>query len=241
VGIRELVVIATNATMTKELTKDIIQWDIKSWSKALSYWEQRIDWNKIDNGLELGGREGGLSLWLALKGKKTVCSDLKEVQNTAEQLHLRYKITSLIKYQDIDATNIPYENYFDIIVFKSIIGGIGSNDNYNIQQKAFNEIYKALKPGGKLLFAENLIASPFHQRLRKRFVKWGSSWRYVSINEMKEFLKDFSTYDIKTTGVLGTFGRNERQRNLLSTIDELILNNVCPDTWKYISYGIAEK
>jgi SAM-dependent methyltransferase len=227
--------------MTKELTKDIIQWDIKSWSKALSYWDNKIDWGKIENGLELGGREGGLSLWLALKGKTIVCSDLNDVQKTAEQLHIRQNVSSLIKYQDIDATNIPYENYFDIIVFKSIIGGIGRNDNYKIQQKVFKEIYKALKPGGKLLFAENLIASAFHQRLRKRFVNWGSSWRYVSIKEMNEFLKDFSCCDIKSTGVLGTFGRNESQRNLLSTIDELILNKICPDNWKYIIYGIAEK
>jgi len=227
--------------MTKELMKDIIQWDIKSWSRALSYWDSKIDWDKIKNGLELGANKGGLSLWLALKGKTTVCSDLKEVKNTAEQLHLRYKVTSLIKYQDIDATNIPYENYFDIIVFKSIIGGIGRNDNFEIQQKVFKEIYKALKPGGKLLFAENLIASPFHQLLRKKFVKWGSSWRYVSMNEMKEFLKDFTNCDIKTTGVLGTFGRNEIQRYVLAIIDELILNKVCPDSWKYICYGIAEK
>ena len=227
--------------MTKKLTKDIIHWDIKSWSKALSYWDSNIEWDKIQNGLELGGREGGLSLWLALKGKTTVCSDLKDVKNTAEQLHLRHDVSSFIKYQDIDATNIPYENYFDIIVFKSIIGGIGSNDNYEIQQKVFKEIYKALKPGGKLLFAENLSASPFHQRLRKRFVNWGSSWRYVSVKEMKEFLKDFSSYQIMTNGVIGTFGRNESQRNLLSTIDELILNKVCPENWKYIGYGIAEK
>ena len=227
--------------MTKKLTKDIIQWDIKSWSKALSYWDSNIEWDKIQNGLELGGREGGLSLWLALKGKTTVCSDLKDVKNTAEQLHLRHDVSSFIKYQDIDATNIPYENYFDIIVFKSIIGGIGSNDNYEIQQKVFKEIYKALKPGGKLLFAENLSASPFHQQLRKRFVNWGSSWRYVSVKEMKEFLKDFSSYQIMTNGVIGTFGRNESQRNLLSTIDELILNKVCPENWKYIGYGIAEK
>lgn len=227
--------------MTKKLTKDIIQWDVKSWSKALSYWDSNIEWDKVQNALELGGREGGLSLWLALKGKTTVCSDLKDVKNTAEHLHLRHNISSLIKYQDIDATNIPYENNFDVIVFKSIIGGIGRNDNYEIQQKVFKEIYKALKPGGKLLFAENLIASSFHQRMRKRFVNWGSTWRYVSIKEMEEFLKDFSSYKINTTGILGTFGRNERQQNLLSTIDELILNKVCPNNWKYISYGVAEK
>ncbi len=227
--------------MTDELTKDIIQWDIKSWSEALDYWDSKIDWNKIQNGLELGGRQGGLSLWLALKGKQTVCSDLKDAKNIAEQLHLRHNVSTLVKYQDIDATNIPYENYFDIIVFKSIIGGIGRNNNYEIQKKVFREIYKALKPGGKLLFAENLIASSFHQLLRKRFVNWGSSWRYVSIIEMEEFLNEFSSYDIQTTGVLGTFGRNENQRNALSAIDKIILNKVCPDNWKYIAYGIAEK
>lgn len=227
--------------MTQKRTKDIMQWDVKSWSKALSYWESNIVWDKVQNGLELGGREGGLSLWLALKGKTVVCSDLKNVKETAQQLHLQYNISSHITYQDIDATDIPYENYFDIIVFKSIIGGIGRNDNYDIQQKVFNEIYKALKPGGKLLFAENLKASSFHQRVRKRFVNWGSSWRYVSINEMREFLKDFSNCEIKTTGILGTFGRNERQRILLSSMDKLILNKICPENWKYICYGIAEK
>ncbi len=227
--------------MTKELTKDIIQWDIKAWSKALSYWDSKIEWEKINSGLELGGSKGGLSLWLALKSKPTICSDLKDVKDTAEPLHLRYNVSSLIQYQDIDATDIPYENQFDIIVFKSIIGGIGRNDNFEIQKKVFKEIHKALKPGGKLLFAENLIASPLHQLFRKRFVNWGSSWRYVSVNEIKELLSDFSSCEIKTTGVLGTFGRNEGQRNFLSSIDELILNRVCPDNWKYISYGIAEK
>ncbi len=223
------------------MIKDIIQWDIKSWSKALTYWDNNIEWDKVQNALELGGREGGLSLWLALKGINTICSDLKDVKNTAESLHARYKVSSLIKYEDIDATNIPYKNHFDIIVFKSIIGGIGRNDHYEVQQRVFKQIYQALKPGGKLLFAENLIASPFHQRLRNKFVNWGSSWRYVSIKEMKEFLKEFSTYSILTTGVLGTFGRNESQRNFLSRVDHIILNKVCPDSWKYVAYGIAEK
>lgn len=227
--------------MTKELTKDIIQWDVKSWSKALSYWDSKVEWNKIQHSLELGGREGGLSLWLALKGKSVVCSDLKDVQKTAEQLHKRHHVSTWITYQDIDATNIPYEEYFDLIVFKSIIGGIGRNDNYKNQHKVFKEIYKALKPGGKLLFAENLAASAVHRRLRKRFVQWGSSWRYVSLDEMKEFLSNFSYYDIKTTGLLGTFGRTERQRNVLSAVDDLVLNKICPDRWKYICYGIAEK
>ena len=136
--------------MTKELVKDIIQWDIRSWSKVLTYWDKNIDWDKVHNGLELGGREGGLSLWLALKGKEVICSDLRNVENTARQLHLKYKTTSLIKYQGIDATNIPYEDHFCIIVFKSIIGGVGAHNNIEAQKKAFSEIHKALKPAGSL-------------------------------------------------------------------------------------------
>lgn len=227
--------------MNKELTKDIIQWDLKSWSKALRYWEDTTDWSLVKNGLELGGREGGLSLWLSLKGIDTICSDLTNVKETAEKLHLKYNVNSRITYQDIDAANIPYENHFDVIVFKSIIGGIGSNDRKEIQQQVFEEIHKALKPGGKLLFAENLIASPLHQWLRKRFVNWGSRWRYVSLDEMKTFLRGYSSYEIRTTGVLGAFGRNENQRKFLSTIDTLLLNHICPDNWKYIVYGFATK
>lgn len=230
-----------NRKMANDLTKDIIQWDVRSWSKALAYWDKNIDWDNVENALELGGREGGLSLWMALKGKTIVCSDLDNVKATAQPLHVRYKVNDLVTYQDIDATNIPYENHFDIIVFKSIIGGIGRNDNSQIQEKVFKEVYKALKPGGKLLFAENLIASPFHQRLRRKFVKWGSEWRYVSLDEMKGFLSDFSAVEINTTGVMATFGRSEFQRNTFSKFDELILNKISPNNWKYITYGIAEK
>jgi hypothetical protein len=78
--------------MEKQVTKDSIQWDIKSWSKALEYWYTKLDWDKINCSLELGGREGGLSIWLALKGKKTLCSDIKEVKNTTEQLHILYSV-----------------------------------------------------------------------------------------------------------------------------------------------------
>lgn len=227
--------------MNRQTEKDIIQWDIKSWSKALHHWEKRIDFSQIHTGLELGGREGGLSLWLALHGVATVCSDLSGVKQTAEPLHQRYGVSELIRYEDIDATHIPYENHFDVIVFKSIIGGIGRGNNSAAQANVFRQIHKALKPGGKLLFAENLVASPLHRQLRKRFVNWGSTWRYVTLSEMELFLQDFKTVDIHSSGVLGAFGRTEGQRNMLSLPDRLLFNHVCPDSWKYIAYGIATK
>jgi SAM-dependent methyltransferase len=227
--------------LDKKKIKDILQWDICSWSKALYFWEEKMDWSEAMVGLELGGREGGLSLWLADNGVKVICSDLENVKLTAEPIHLAHKVSNKISYQDIDATNIPYENHFDVIVFKSIIGGIGSGNNYEKQVTVFKQIYKALKPGGKLLFAENLVASPFHQKLRQRFVNWGQSWRYISITEMENFLNDFKKKDINSTGVFATFGRNETQRNFLAKMDKMIFNYICPKNWKYIVYGVAEK
>jgi hypothetical protein len=92
-----------------------------------------------------------------------------------------------------------------------------------------------------LLFAENLIASPLHQFLRKKFVKWGDTWRYVSMDELKEFTKEFRDVEIHATGFASAFGRSESQRNGFSIIDKMICNSVVPDNWKYIAYGAAKK
>lgn len=227
--------------MSPDLSTDIIQWDIATWSRALNYWEHAVDWSSVGNALEPGARNGGLSLWLALKGKQVVCSDRGDVRATAEPLHKKYNVTSLVKYEDIDATSIPYENHFDVIVFKSVIGGIGYGNNKVAQEKAFVEMHKALKPGGKLLFAENLAATKLHRRLRKRGAKWGAEWRYVTTKELEEFLSPFSSKKILATGFLSVFGRSETQRKFLAAIDQCFFNVLTPMSWKYMGYGVAVK
>lgn len=227
--------------MQKHFLEDIISWDIRSWSSALYYWEENVQWDNVQKCLELGARSGGLSLWLALKNKQVICSDVKNTRNNAGKLHKAYEVESLVSYQDIDATDIPYRDYFDLIIFKSIIGAIGANNNYSMQRKAFQEIHKALKKGGYLLFAENLVGSPLHMLLRKWFVPWGNYWRYITIAEIKDFLRDFFYYQTRTTGFLAAFGRNEAQRTTLSILDKKMFNKLCPDRWKYIGYGIAIK
>jgi SAM-dependent methyltransferase len=142
----------------------------------LEYWHKNINRNGILNCLALGEHNGGLSLWLALMGKQVICSDLENAEKQAMALHERYNVTDKVRYENIDATNIPYKDKFDIVIFKSMLGGIGKNNNMELQQKVICEIHKALKPGGKLLFAENLRASPLHEFLRKRFISWGRRW-----------------------------------------------------------------
>jgi 2-polyprenyl-3-methyl-5-hydroxy-6-metoxy-1,4-benzoquinol methylase len=227
--------------MTKELITDIIEWDIDNWSKAIDFWEENIDL-KTDTltCLELGGRRGGLSLWLAVNHNEVICSDLNSPQEHASELHEKYSCSEYIEYRSIDATDIPFKNKFDIVVFKSILGGVSGNGNDQLKKHTIDEIYKSLKPNGKLLFAENLEASFLHMYIRKIFVKWGSRWNYLKYKEIEEVFDSFDNLKYKTVGFLAAFGRTEKQRKLLSKFDRLF-NQLIPKRHRYIVFGIAEK
>jgi SAM-dependent methyltransferase len=229
--------------MERRLLQDIIQWDVRNWAKALLFWEKAVAWHRIPGPcLEIGAREGGLSLWLAQKGMKVICSDLERTEATASALHKKYGVGPRIQYLDIDATNIPFENHFGLVVFKSVLGALGYGGAKNRQTTAMNEIFKALKPGGKLLFAENLKATPVHAWLRRHVVGgYARSWRYVAIQEMESFLRPFSDCQLHTTGFVSLFGKTETQRDFLALVDQAILDKVVPKTWRYIAYGVATK
>jgi SAM-dependent methyltransferase len=217
---------------------DYLSWDSRCWSKSLHYWETHVPWNRIKNALELGANQGGLSLWLAQKGIQVICSDLSDSEKSAYPLHQKFGMEKLISYQDIDATRIPYESHFDLVVCKSVLGGIGRDNDFEKQKLATQEIYKALKPGGIFLFAENLSASALHQFMRRYFVKWGHSWRYPNMTELRTLTGEFSSVNIQSHGFFSAFGRTEKQRNLLSRADDLMMPLI-PENLRYVGYGIA--
>ena len=139
----------------------------------------------------------------------------------------------------LNALEIPYAEKFDVVFFKSILGSIGACDRKDKQVKAINEMHKAVKNNGELWFAENLTASPFHKYFRKKYIKWGNTWRYVTIEEMKEYLSVFSKVKYTTVGFLGCFGRTPIQKSLLGKLDRCIADKLVPQTWRYIIIGIA--
>jgi hypothetical protein len=132
-------------------------------------------------------------------------------------------------------------NYFDIIVFKSILGGIGRSGQIDLIQKTADEIFKALKPGGQLLFAENLKASVIHQFFRKRLTRWGGYWNYLDLNQIEMLFRKFNPLEYDTAGFLGTFGRTERQKIFLGKIDSLLVERLVSKKMRYIVFGVATK
>ncbi len=227
--------------MKKELIADIVEWDIENWSKALYFWSKNIDIkNKEYTCLELGGRRGGLSLWLALNANTVICSDLKSPIKEASLLHSKYSVQDRIKYMSVDATDFDFENKFDIVIFKSILGSISINGNDVLKEKVINMIFKSLKPNGKLLFAENLESSNLHKVVRKRFLDWGTKWNYLKYDEIEAIFSSFDNVKYETIGFFGAFGRSEKQRKILGKIDK-VFKLFIPNDKRYIVYGIAEK
>ncbi|MEE8452698.1 MAG: class I SAM-dependent methyltransferase [Thermoguttaceae bacterium] len=232
-----------NQLESNELSlRDCIEWDTTNWGRALEYWEENTSVVlEQAKALEVGARHGGLSLWLANKGVDVLCSDLDGPSDKAKESHKKYQTACPIEYDSINALDIPFETHFDIVLFKSVLGGVGSHDNKGNQARAIQQMHKALKNGGELWFAENLVASPIHRFIRNAFVPWGKSWRYVSIPEILGFMSVFSEVDYVTVGFLGAFGRNEFQRKILGKIDVAVIDKLAPEAWKYIIIGIAKK
>lgn len=222
---------------TSSQIRDILKWDYENWKHAIYYFDEHIDFESIDSCLEIGARSGGLSLWLALHGKTNiVCSDYVDNSLIASEMHRNYNVSAT--YKVIDATSINEKEKYDLICFKSVLGGIGCNDNKAAQYQAIQEMYSALKPGGVLVFAENLVGTSFHMYLRNHFRK--IDWRYLNLEELKDMTSIFSDVQFITYGFLGTLGRNEWQRYILSKLDTLI-NIVIPNKKKYIAFFICRK
>lgn len=167
--------------------KEIFEWDVPNWSKVLSFWCDFLP--PVDSNpkvLALGERNGGLTLWLALKGYRVIYSDIHIPLENAKLLHTRFGVEKQVEYKTIDVFRMPFDNNtFDVVMCKSTLGGLkfnysdSSSRTLDNQRLACEEIRRVLKKGGIFLGAENTIGSFFHQAYRKYKGK-DKGWRFLS-------------------------------------------------------------
>ncbi len=232
--------------MKKAQIDDIIGWDIVNWSKSFAFWDKHLDVKDKDyQCLELGARQGGLSLWLALNNNQVICSDVSYTDQQHEldktiALHKKHNCDQNISYEAIDASNIPYKNHFDLVVFKSVLGGVSIESEKRLEQQTIDSIHKSLKPGGRVVFIENLEGSFLHMYARKKFVGWGSKWHYMKLKDITNLFDSYKSLKYQTVGFFGAFGKTEKQRQFLGRLDTLI-EKIIPKHKRYVMIGIAEK
>lgn len=232
---------------TYVLPDEAITWDVPTWKRAFMHWEQTVVAMNPQptRALELGATEGGAALFLAGRfGIRSVCSDIGGVSPAADPLHSRFGVRHLMTYADIDATNIAFpEGSFDIVIFKSILGSIGGALGPEAIGSAVREMHRVLRPGGVLLFAENLAATRAHRFVRRRVRAWGTFWHYLELQELQRHLQaSFAAVSVRTTG-FGCVAIPEKfpkGRAAMAHVDQL-LDHVLPQGFKYLAFGHAFK
>ncbi len=227
--------------------QDIIEWDVPNWSQLITYWQPALEQLPRDSKiLAIGERNGGLSLWLALMGFHVVCTDIDDISERAQQLHLKYNVADKVEYKIFDIVNDQWQpGEFDIIIAKSVIGGLKSERSdaatrsFSVQQKAVDNIYQLLKPGGLFFSAENMLGN-IMTRLMRKAGKRSSGWRYLAYNELQQLFSRYTLVQTKTFGILPTFFSLLVYNRTAYFINKYILQFL-PAGTKYIAFTIAQK
>ncbi|MDQ0597435.1 SAM-dependent methyltransferase [Streptomyces canus] len=232
--------------LRKELIEESVGWDTVNWSRALAFWERHTSLRPTGlRALEVGagGTHGNLTLWLAAKGFRVVCSGVEEPSDALRHCHAAYGVGQAVEYKAIDVLDLPYTASFDVVAFKSLLGvfGIGDRDAMTLQRTAVRNIWRALRADGELWFVEGARGSRVHEALRHHF-GWGQrGWLYPSLGEIDTLLSPFEEYEVTTLGVLGLLGRSEKQRRALGAVDRVVCERLAPEASRYIVAGVARK
>ena len=226
----------------EKLLRDIVEWDVSTWRKAVRYWDRYVDDRLLPTEgrmlLEIGAGGGGVTLMFALKGFACTCTDKGKDFGQARALHEAYGVAGRVTYADVDALALPFANAsFDVVVFKSVLGAISRDGHRERAEAAVAEMLRVLKPGGALLFAENLLGTRLHRGLRRRFKRWGTSWNYVTLERMGELLAAFDEVDLHSYGYFSAFFR---EHPLGRKADELLCRRD-PSPRHYMCYGVGRK
>ena len=232
--------------MNYSLKQDIIEWDVPNWAEALAFWQPVIDKLPKDSKiLAIGERGGGLSLWLALQGFHVVCSDRKLSLSQTMMLHQKYKVSDKITYRELDIFNIDEAEAYDLVLMKSVIGGLklqyhdAASRNAAAQQQAIQNIHTLLKPGGYLLTADNLEGAFLMRYLRTRLHK-NKGWYYFTAGQLRLLFSNFSEVSTCYFAVFPTKFAVTAFNSLFFAFNKYLLNRL-PASSKYIAFTIARK
>jgi ubiquinone/menaquinone biosynthesis C-methylase UbiE len=225
--------------------REVVQWDVPTWWRPMEYFGEVVRARALQGKsvLELGARDGGTALYLAkFHGMSVVATDIDPIQSKCRALHERHGVSDLITYDVADATNLQFDDAsFDAVVIKSVLGGIAAAAGTQAMARAADEMRRVLRPGGVVLFAENLSASWFHRKARSARA-WSGEWHYPSLAEIESVFSRVGPPELKTTGFSAVFVPESfpRLKQVAASIDKCT-ERLVPRSWQYVGFGHSVK
>jgi ubiquinone/menaquinone biosynthesis C-methylase UbiE len=232
--------------MNKVFEKSI-GWDVANWGRAIQFWlDSGVDFkNKSVLELGAGGANGGLSLLAGSLGASNIlCTDYEEPREEAKRIHKELGLCDKVSYKSMSALDINCDEKFDIVLFKSMLGGIIREQNLDVGREILKQVDSVLKPGGIVCLAENLQGTKLHMLLRSVLGSARNDWRYFFLDEIRNMLESTGSFTImhdRTFGFLGALGRNENQKRLLGKVDKLFWEKIVSQKNLYVYTGVLKK
>ena len=142
--------------------------------------------------LDLGCGAGENSVYFTLKGANCIATDYSDgMLHVVDELAARYNVK--VKTQVVDAMNIPYpDNTFDYVYIANTLHHVDFD-------KCTNEIYRVLKPGGKMLSWNPSKHNPIINIYRRMATKVRTEDESpLNINVVDKLKKNFSSVQYDT-------------------------------------------
>jgi len=170
------------------LSRYAFGWNYKSWSHAIKVSSFLLP-NRLDRILEIGAsRHSMVSLIFDGLADEIVISYYTEEQRLGVEQYLasvrqKYNLKSKYVLEQIDATNV--EGSFDIVIMKSVLGGLFRQNNSTISDATgfiVGLVSRSVKPEGHLISIDN--GKSILECVLPRFGARKNLWRFFRKSEL---------------------------------------------------------
>ncbi|HYG86189.1 MAG TPA: hypothetical protein VD978_08010 [Azospirillum sp.] len=184
----------------RPLIEDCCGWNRRTWADAVAFAVSTLPKDLHNKSvLEIGaGKYSCIAPAFAAMGANVFCSYYRQPRHEIENGRLRY-ISEKYGIRNISLLEVDIHNVtgvYDIIVLKSVFGGICRGDDCGKMRTVVKGLMEHLADDGTILTMDNGYVGPFI-KLSRMFGAGKHRWTYFKQEDIQNHLAD---YDIETRG-----------------------------------------
>ena len=207
--------------LPSQFVNKCIGWNVGAWQTALQSGLDLLTENNINlvdkRVLELGGgTHSTLAPIFEKLGAMATSSFYNDrgMETLLFEINDRYKTS--VDSKQIDIFGDYLDDKYDIVICKSVLGGIARGNEKFLLARALKSIQKNLLTEDGVIFTlDNLYGSTLAQFLRSRLGAGRNRWNYFTLEELRSAVPENFELLSRTNGVLSFASTSNRTANAL--------------------------